>query len=503
MRGSDGGHARIITLNRDFETMRYAIPAALLLVLVCAIFVSAADGSSAEPSYSYDTSTSTLTVESDVPDYADSSETPWSSYIGVMTGLKVSEGVTSLGSNAFSGADRLETVSLPSTLKSVGAGTFSGCVWLGSLYLPSSVDSIGSGAFAGCSRLATVTVCSSPSVLGTGIFDDSGSLVEGFGLIILAQDVPAYMFVPSLGHSVMLNYLDLSSAVSVAKEAFRGVQLGSLTVPMNVSSVGDRAFAQSSVGSVRIEGSPALGTHVFEGCTSLVSARIGSLRTVPEHMFSGCSSLEDVTFSERISEISDGAFSGTALKELVFPGTLSKVGASAFGSCTSLTHAAFTDTLERLGDGAFEGCTSLATAEVQGVSHPGSYVFDGCTGLQRAFCPETAVEFPAGTVYRDTGGGPDVLITYDFGELDGKCTLFADTVMMSSYIDGSENHGFEYWTDPDGNRVSDVSALTESTVLTANWSQAEGADGTFGDAVLCVLSAACAVTACFVCLRRS
>ncbi len=483
--------------------MRVTVPALLLLTLIVAVAAVQADDSSADPSYSYDGSTHTLTVGSDVPDYADSSSAPWSAYIDQTTSLVISEGVASVGSNAFAGADWLASVSFPSTLTSVGKDTFAGCERLERLVLPASLDSIGAGAFSGCSRLVSVTLSSSPSVLGTGIFDDSGSQVDGFGLVVLSSDVPAGMFMPSSGHTVRLNSLDLSMVTSVSGEAFRGTELDSLTVPMNVSYLGDRAFAYSSLGTVRIEGSPSFGTSVFMGCVSLTKAEIGSVKTVPEYAFSGCSSLSDVTFSERISEVSEGAFQGTGLTELVFPGTLSKVGASAFSSCTSLTHVAFTDGLERLGDSAFASCTALTKAEVQGVSHPGSYIFDGCTGIQKAYCPETAVEFPTGTVYRDRGNGPDVLITYDFGELEGECTLFADTVMRSSYIDGSENRRFEYWTDPDGDRVTDISGIAESTVLTANWAQAEGADGTFGDAVLCALSAACAVTACFVCLRRS
>lgn len=483
--------------------MRVAIPVLTAVLFLCLFLAVQADPSAGDPSYSYDPATSTLTVEGDVPDYASPSSAPWASYLGQMTGLVVTEGTVKIGSNAFGGADRVESVSLPSTLETIGTNAFSGCIWLQSLTLPSSVNAIGSGAFSGCSRLATVTVNSSPSSLGTGVFDDSGSLVDGFGLVYLASDVPASMFMPSSGHSVEFNYLDLSSVSVINEDAFRGTDIGSLTIPMNVSAVGDRAFAYSSVVSVRVEGSPSFGTSVFMGCASMASADIGSVKVVPEKAFSGCSSLSAVSFSERISEVSDGAFEGTALTEKVFPGTLTKVGASAFASCGSLTHVAFTDRLEFLGDGAFSGCSALEKAEVQGVSHPGSYIFDGCTGLQKAYCPETAVEFPAGTVYRDLGNGPDVLIRYDFGELDGSCTLFSDTVMRSSYIEGSEDHKFDCWTDADGNRVTDIQSISESSVLTANWVQADDSDGTFGDAALCLLSVACALIACLVCFKRS
>ena len=482
--------------------MRMTVPTFAAIVLASVVLVLLSGTSSADTGYAYDPVSKTLTVNDDVPDYGDPSETPWYAYIAEMTDLVVSEGVASVGSNAFGGAERLERLTLPSTLTSVGARSFSGCEWLQELTVPSGVTSVGNGAFSDCARLAEVTLRSSPSYVGSGVFDDSGSLVEGMTVRICSENVPAYLFSPSSGHSVLLNSVDLTDVTSVSEDAFRGSSADKLTIPMGVLSVGARAFMGSSVGSVIVEGSPAFGESVFEGCTSLTSADISSVRSVPASMFRGCASLSDVTLSSRITEVSDRSFEGTGLKELVFPGTLRKVGEHAFSDCISLEHAAFTNGLERLGDGAFSGCAALSKAEVQEVSFPGTDIFFGCTGLERSYCPSDSVVFPAGRVYRDLGNGPDVLIRYDFGELDGSCTLFSDTVMRSSYIDGSENHRFEYWTDPDGNRISDAGSLTASTVLTAHWAQAEGTDGTF-DTALCVLSVGCALVACFVCFRRS
>ena len=435
--------------------MRMTVPVISAMVLVFIAILICADPSYADPAYIY--SGGTLTVTEDVPDYADSSETPWASHLGDITKVEVSDGVRSIGSKAFSG----------------------------------------------CPKLATVEIRSSLTSVGSGAFDDSGFVQNGFDLKVLADTVPSSMFIPSAGHSVYIRTVELTQVETIGPDAFRGVQFDQgITLPMGVSSVGDRAFMGSTVPSVRIEGSPVFGASVFENCTSLTKAETTSMKVIPESMFKGCSSLSDVSFSVRISEISESAFQGTAISELVFPGTLKKVKASAFASCASLEHVAFTDDLSYLEDYAFQGCTALRTAEIQNVSHPGTDIFDGCTSLVRAYCPVDSITFPAGTVYRGLVKGDDVLIRYDFGDLDGSCTLFRETVMKSSYIEGSENYKFDYWADADGNKVSDISSIAESTTLTAHWIHAEGADGTF-DIVLCVLSVGCAIVACMVCLRRS
>ena len=437
--------------------MRMTVPVISALVLVFIAIFICTDLSDADPDFSYDSFEHKLTVKENVPDYADSSETPWSEYRDTVAKLVISEGVKSIGSNAFSG----------------------------------------------CPNLTTVTIESSLTSVGTGAFDDSGSGVEGFNLIVSAKAVPSSMFLASAGHSVYINTIELTQAETIGSDAFRDVQFKfGVVLPMGISSVGDRAFMGSTLPSVTIEGSPAFGISVFENCTSLTKAEITSMKLIPGSMFSGCSSLSDVSFSVRISEISESSFQGTALGELVFPGTLKKVKANAFSSCASLEHVAFTDDLSYLEDYAFQGCTALRTTEVQNVSHPGTGIFDGCTSLVRAYCPVDAVTFPAGTVYRSLVKGADVLIRYDFGDLDGSCTLFRETVMKSSYIEGSEKYRFDYWTDADGNKVSDISSIAESTTLTAPWVHAEGTDGTF-DIVLCVLSVGCAIVACMVCLRRS
>ena len=70
----------------------------------------------------------------------------------------IGTGVTSLGKDAFLEAWKLESVSLPETLKSIGAYTFKGCRGLKTLHLPASLAEISYTAFIDCAGLTSIDV---------------------------------------------------------------------------------------------------------------------------------------------------------------------------------------------------------------------------------------------------------------------------------------------------------------------------------------------------------
>ena len=71
----------------------------------------------------------------------------------------ISEGVTTIGNNAFSGCTALTSVTLPSTIRTIEWGAFSGCSSLTTINIPDSVRQIqiDSGAFGGNTRMSLAT----------------------------------------------------------------------------------------------------------------------------------------------------------------------------------------------------------------------------------------------------------------------------------------------------------------------------------------------------------
>ena len=74
----------------------------------------------------------------------------------LVTDLVIPDGVTSIGSYAFSGCDSLTSVIIPDSVTSIGYGAFEGCSSLTSVTIPDSVTSIGAEAFYGCDGLTSV-----------------------------------------------------------------------------------------------------------------------------------------------------------------------------------------------------------------------------------------------------------------------------------------------------------------------------------------------------------
>lgn len=70
----------------------------------------------------------------------------------------MSNSVTSIGFNAFSGCSGLTTITIPNGVTSIELYAFDGCSALTSITIPNSVTSIGSSVFDGCKDLTSVII---------------------------------------------------------------------------------------------------------------------------------------------------------------------------------------------------------------------------------------------------------------------------------------------------------------------------------------------------------
>lgn len=101
----------------------------------------------------------------------DSSDCPWHGVRYAIKKIVVKEGVTSIGSYAFSFDVHVTDVTLPSSLKTIGNDAFLGCYGLTSVVIPEGVTSVGAYAFEQCSAIKTITVPASATKFGDHAFD--------------------------------------------------------------------------------------------------------------------------------------------------------------------------------------------------------------------------------------------------------------------------------------------------------------------------------------------
>ena len=164
------------------------ITALALCLSLCPPWALAAEAS---PGWTYDTTTGTLTIESDegCVNWCTTSDVDKANIqtvtisdgvtsIGVnafkdctlLTSVEIPDGVESIGNGAFEDCSSLTSIKIPSSVTSIEDRTFFNCTRLTQVEIPNSVTSIKDSAFSGCSSLTSVEIPSSVTSIGVGVF---------------------------------------------------------------------------------------------------------------------------------------------------------------------------------------------------------------------------------------------------------------------------------------------------------------------------------------------
>lgn len=184
--------------------------------------------------------------------------------------------VTIISDGAFSYAEGVTAVTLPSTLKTIGASAFEGCLSVEKIVIPDSVKSIGSNAFASCISLKDVTI-------GKGIDEISSGMFEGCS------------------------------------------ELKDVVLPENIKSIGDYAFSccDSLETIVLYPHVESIGSYAFYDCDSFKKIALPETVTViGEGTFAECEKLESVSIQKTLTKIDALAFDGCGELTVYYTGSM-------------------------------------------------------------------------------------------------------------------------------------------------------------------------------------
>ncbi len=322
----------------------------------------------------------------------------------------IDDGVLYIAPQAFKGI-AITSVTIPASVVEIGEGAFENCTSLTSVtFGGNDVKYILSRAFYGCSALGSFTVPESVVQIGYEAFASSG---------LTSVDLSAAKSLKVVGNKAFawskLTSVELPNSVrTLGTEAFKEVTtlasatLGSLTaipdgtfygctslveftVKENVASVGNKAFAESGITKVIVE-----GVDSDDDNSELVS--IGEFAFENAVKFTGfvrneyTANKEDAdgkpiqkTDPETGDPMVDGE--GNPVYETVtvsggtfLPEKLVSIGQGAFRGNVSLTTVTATG-IKSLSDDVFSGCENLANVNLGEVVEFGDYAFYNCKSL--------------------------------------------------------------------------------------------------------------------------
>ena len=316
-------------------------------------------------------------------------------------------------SGAFANNKTVTTIILPEGLREIGSSAFSGCSSLANLVIPSSVELIGAGAFDSCFSLSNPVFekgGDTPLHIGERAFVNSG---------ISSVEFPARL--ASIGNeafadtSVTEVVFEAGSKLdSLGDSVFADSAIKEITLPEGLTAIGNGCFMNSKLERIYLPASlKTMGTDTFRQCRSLkdvVFAEDAQLEIIPAGTFSG-SSIETVTIPAAVITIdskeegnfsSYGAFeSCTSLVSITFEnGRLAEIGKNAFYGCTALREIVIPSTVSSIGFLAFYKCTSLESATIPAATtRIGHSLFYGCTALKNVTLESLTTELPTYMFY--------------------------------------------------------------------------------------------------------
>ncbi len=264
----------------------------------------------------------------------------------------VKKSVKEIADRAFDSL-KIKKVILPEGLIKIGMRSFGDCP-MKSIEFPSTLQTIGELAFVDC-PLESLTFPASLKTIGKRAFcyfdwDDEDN-----------------------GKKSTLVSINLNDGLeTIAKEAFSGTSLKTVTIPSTVKKIAYDAFECKKLTKyVVAESSPYYsaddGILYNKSKTKIICVPNGKKLT------------GKFTVADGVREINKYTFSDKGITELVLPDSVIKLGEESFYSCEKLKSVTFGSGLREIGMSCFENCEKLSKVNFnKGLKTIGERSFANC-----------------------------------------------------------------------------------------------------------------------------
>ena len=293
---------------------------------------------------------------------------PWYYYKDSITTLNIASGVTSIGSCAFWGCNKLTSVTTPASVQSIGFAAFADCTSLTSVNISSGI--IGESAFIRCTALQSATIGSGVKAIGISAFENCNGMQA-----VHISDIAAWCAIDFGGY--------LANPLQMAKHLYlNGSLVTNLSIPSGVTKIGD---------------------YAFEYCADLTNVSIPSgVTEIGDYAFYLCSNLKTASLPAGLTTIGASAFDSTGLTNVAIPDSVSYIGSYAF-TWTPISTVSINQGI--IGSHAFEGCGCIGSVSIgSGVTRIGDNAFNICAGLRTVNYSGSSAQW--GAISKGANNGP-------------------------------------------------------------------------------------------------
>ena len=259
--------------------------------------------------------------------------TPWRSYL--IRKVVVNEGITSVGSMALAYLEKMESISLPASLRELGSHALANNFGLKQIVLPENLETLDEMALFQCSGLSSLHIPAGVKSIGE-------SAIDGCRLDSITVDEANTAFCAEDGVLYTKDKKELLAITSNRTE---------LTIPDSVTSVYSALFFDGqNIVSVTI------GAQCDWGMNLSLCNRLEQITVVDSNPY--LCAKDNVLFSKDGTEliVYPSARPGTSY---TVPAGTKKIGIQAFGDCQNLTSIVLPDGLTEI-DFSGVGCAYLA-----------------------------------------------------------------------------------------------------------------------------------------------